>query len=154
MSYGIMRCDKCGVEMYGDMTKEIATHICVPRKPAPQIPQTEAVFDRTASHCAGEYVETIAEFTDAVAATHCKATISTPLQSPADARQVGGTHYKAMRVQPWTVMEYLLTPQEFIGYLKGCAIKYSMRNGHKQDSDDAGKLEHYLQKLAEVQSQL
>lgn len=67
----------------------------------------------------------------------------------ADDRQVGGGHYKAMPVQPWTVMEAVLTTEEFIGFLKGNIIKYAMRQGLK-DSDDAGKMYHYQQKLAEI----
>jgi hypothetical protein len=67
----------------------------------------------------------------------------------ADAVQVGGTHYKDMAVQPWTVMESVLTHEEFIGFLKGNIIKYSMRQGRK-DSDDANKCLHYMQKLKEV----
>lgn len=63
--------------------------------------------------------------------------------------QVGGTHYKDMPMQPWELMEVVLTEEEFIGYLKGNIIKYSLRNG-KKDSDDAGKLWHYKQKLDEV----
>ena len=63
--------------------------------------------------------------------------------------QVGGNHYKGMTVQPWEVMERLLTRQEFIGYLKGNIIKYGMRQGLK-DSDDGGKLAHYVSKLDEV----
>lgn len=68
----------------------------------------------------------------------------------ADARQVSGTHYKEMPVQPWTLMEAILTPEEFRGYLKGSIIKYSMRAGRKEGSDDAGKAKHYMQKLKEV----
>jgi hypothetical protein len=68
----------------------------------------------------------------------------------ADQEQVGGTHYKDMPVQPWTVMESVLTFQEFRGYLKGNIIKYSMRQGKKPDSDDAGKLKHYIDKLNEL----
>jgi hypothetical protein len=68
----------------------------------------------------------------------------------ADEQQVGGTHYKDMPVQPWTVMECVLTDEEFRGFLKGNVIKYSMRQGHKEGSDDAAKAAHYLQKLREV----
>ena len=68
----------------------------------------------------------------------------------ADQMQVGGSHYKDMPVQPWTIMEAVLTPEEFIGFLKGNIIKYSMRQGRK-DSDDAGKCQHYIKKLQEVQ---
>jgi hypothetical protein len=68
----------------------------------------------------------------------------------ADSIQVGGTHYKDMPVQPWKVMECVLTREEFIGFLKGNIIKYSMRQGHKENTDDGGKLAHYVDKLNEV----
>ena len=67
----------------------------------------------------------------------------------ADDLQVGGSHYKDMAVQPWSVMESVLTHDEFVGFLKGNIIKYAMRQGRK-DSDDAGKLKHYIMKLEEV----
>ena len=67
----------------------------------------------------------------------------------ADDIQYGGTHYKDMAIQPWAVMESVLTPQEFIGYLKGNIIKYSLRQG-KKDSPDADKALHYMQKLKEL----
>jgi hypothetical protein len=73
------------------------------------------------------------------------------MENPND-MQVGGSHYKEMPVQPWDVMEAVLTKEEFIGYLKGNVIKYSMRAGRKEGSDDAGKAMHYKYKLKEVQS--
>ena len=69
----------------------------------------------------------------------------------ADDMQAGGSHYKDMGVQPWTVMEALLTREEFIGYLKGNLIKYGMRQG-KKDSPDADKWHHYNMKLKEIQN--
>jgi len=69
----------------------------------------------------------------------------------ADDTQVGGTHYKDMPVQPWTVMQCVLTDEEFIGFLKGNVIKYSMRQGRKDGTDDAAKAQHYLAKLQETQ---
>ena len=71
-------------------------------------------------------------------------------QVSANDLQIGGQHYKEMGMQPWDVMEAVLTPEEFVGFLKGNIIKYSMRQG-KKDSDDAGKAKHYRMKLAEVQ---
>ena len=68
----------------------------------------------------------------------------------ADQLQIGGQHYKEMGVQPWAVMEAVLTKEEFIGFLKGNIIKYGMRAG-KKDSDDAGKARHYMMKLREIQ---
>ena len=70
----------------------------------------------------------------------------------ADNIQIGGTHYKDMPVQPWTVMEAVLTHDEFVGFLKGNIIKYSMRQGRKEGSDDIGKAFHYLQKLIEFRN--
>ena len=69
----------------------------------------------------------------------------------ADDLQIGGQHYKEMGVQPWAVMEAVMTREEFIGFLKGNIIKYSMRAG-KKDSDDAGKAKHYMLKLEEVRN--
>jgi hypothetical protein len=68
----------------------------------------------------------------------------------ADDIQVSGNHYKEMPIQPWAVMEAVLTPEEFRGFLRGNVIKYSMRAGRKEGSDDAGKAKHYMQKLREV----
>ena len=68
----------------------------------------------------------------------------------ADEKQIGGSHYKDMTVQPWAVMKSVLTPEEFRGFLKGNIIKYSMRQGKKADSDDVGKARHYAAKLKEV----
>jgi hypothetical protein len=47
-------------------------------------------------------------------------------------------------------MVCVLTNEEFVGFLKGNVIKYSMRQGRKEGSDDAGKLAHYVDKLNEV----
>jgi hypothetical protein len=68
----------------------------------------------------------------------------------ADDLQVSGTHYKDMPIQPWAVMEAVMTEEEFIGFLKGNIIKYSLRAGRKDGSDDGGKAKHYMQKLHEV----
>ena len=67
----------------------------------------------------------------------------------ADGFQVGGTHYTSMGMQPWEVMAAVLSHEEFVGYLKGNIIKYSMRQGLK-GSDDTEKAEHYRLKLQEV----
>lgn len=71
------------------------------------------------------------------------------MRTAADDLQIGGQHYKDMGVQPWAVMEAVLTREEFIGFLKGNCVKYGMRAG-KKDSDDAGKFRHYKMKLDEV----
>lgn len=65
--------------------------------------------------------------------------------------QIGGSHYKDMAVQPWDVMQSVMTHEEFVGFLKGNVIKYSMRQGKKEGTDDGAKAMHYLAKLREVQ---
>ena len=70
----------------------------------------------------------------------------------ADDLQISGNHYKEMAVQPWELMESVLTHEEFVGFLKGNVIKYALRAGRKDGSDDLGKCRHYMMKLAEVQN--
>ena len=67
----------------------------------------------------------------------------------ANKTQIGGSHYTEMEIQPWEVMQSVLTHEEFVGYLKGNILKYALRQGKKQ-SDDAGKAKHYMQKLEEI----
>ena len=75
--------------------------------------------------------------------------IATPVL-PADARQVGGNHYKAMGVQPWQVVDTWPREQR-IGYYRGGALKYLMRMGSKDMSAvEIAKGQHYMQKLLEV----
>lgn len=69
----------------------------------------------------------------------------------ADDLQISGNHYKDMAIQPWELMQSVLTHEEFVGFLKGNIIKYSLRTGRKDGSDDLGKCRHYMLKLKEVQ---
>ena len=69
-----------------------------------------------------------------------------PLPASAD----GPQYYKTMSIEPWDVMQAILTPEEWRGYLKGNIVKYAMRQGRKLDSlDDAEKARHYARKLHE-----
>jgi len=68
----------------------------------------------------------------------------------ANAKQVGGSHYKDMGVQPWDVVD-TWPYQQRIGYYRGGALKYVMRSGSKDDEvQEAQKAIHYLEKLIEV----
>jgi hypothetical protein len=68
----------------------------------------------------------------------------------ADERQVGGTHYKTVVIQPWDAMLAWMTHEEFCGFLRGNAIKYIARCNDKGGLEDIEKAQHYLQKLAEI----
>ena len=73
-----------------------------------------------------------------------------PAPEPASLRQIGGTHYKQMPVQPWDVVDGWPLEQR-IGYYRGNALKYLMRMGSKdQDAQEIGKGRHYIEKLLEV----
>ena len=64
--------------------------------------------------------------------------------------QVGGTHYIAMAVQPWDVIDQWEHDQR-VGFYRGNVIKYTMRAGEKDDAmQDLKKALHYLQKLISV----
>lgn len=68
----------------------------------------------------------------------------------ADQRQVGGDHYKKLSVTPWEAMESCMSKEEFVGYLRGNVIKYTMRCKDKGGRQDLEKAQHYLEKLLEV----
>jgi hypothetical protein len=70
--------------------------------------------------------------------------------STAKEKQVGGSHYKDMGVQPWDVVD-TWTREQQIGYYRGGALKYIMRMGSKdQSATEVAKGKHYLEKLLEV----
>lgn len=68
----------------------------------------------------------------------------------ANAKQVGGDHYKKMGIQTWDVVDTWPLEQR-IGYYRGNALKYVMRIGAKDEEiQEVGKAVHYLEKLIEV----
>ena len=68
----------------------------------------------------------------------------------ANAKQVGGTHYKDMGIQPWDVIGTWPIEQQ-IGFYRGNGLKYLMRMGAKDESaQEIGKGIHNLEKLLEV----
>jgi hypothetical protein len=65
-------------------------------------------------------------------------------------KQVGGTHYKAMRVEPWDVIDTWPLEQRIGAYRAGL-LKYVMRMGSKDERlQEAEKALHYAEKLVEV----
>ena len=61
-----------------------------------------------------------------------------------DGTAARATHYLACPIQPIDLMQYTLTKEELIGFLKGNIIKYSLRAGHKGDpeKDNAKALQY------------
>lgn len=69
---------------------------------------------------------------------------------PVDSYMHGGDHYLRMGVEPWNVIDTWPQDQR-IGFYRGCALKYVMRLGSKDDAlQESKKAHHYLTKLIEV----
>lgn len=62
-------------------------------------------------------------------------------------RQVAGTHYVTLAMQPW---DYIAANN--LGYFEGNVVKYVSRWRDKGGVDDLRKAAHYLQKLIEINS--
>lgn len=70
----------------------------------------------------------------------------------ANSKQVGGAHYKKLGMyQPWEVLRYWLTPEEYRGWQKGNTIVYLARERDKNGDEDLQKACHHLEKLIEVE---
>ena len=58
-------------------------------------------------------------------------------------------HYELLAIEPWNIMEANFPPEQFVAYLKGNIIKYTLRD-KRQALTDAQKIKHYAEKLIEV----
>lgn len=71
-----------------------------------------------------------------------------------DNRQVGGDHYKRMKVQPWAALDDWLTSDQKVGYYLGSAVAYLARFNSegvgKGGVQDVKKAKHYLEKLIDT----
>jgi len=65
----------------------------------------------------------------------------------ANARQVGGDHYKDQPIQPW---DYIAANE--LGFFEGNIVKYVSRWQLKDGVADLEKARHYLDKLIELHS--
>lgn len=65
------------------------------------------------------------------------------------------SHYQLTLLQPLEIMQRTMTNEEFIGFLKGNIIKYSIRGGHKDGESpekDLTKVETYSRWLKVAQA--
>lgn len=73
-----------------------------------------------------------------------------PPSPSANDKQVAGTHYKDMGVEPWDVVDTWPIDQQIGAYRHG-ALKYLMRMGSKDAQlQEIRKAGHYIEKLIEV----
>lgn len=61
-------------------------------------------------------------------------------------KQVGGSHYKSMKIQP---VEFIT--KNALGFCEGNVIKYVCRHEMKKGKADLEKAIHYLQLLIELE---
>ena len=61
-------------------------------------------------------------------------------------RQVGGDHYRRMKIQPVT---FVL--ENGLGYVEGCVVKYVSRWRAKNGVEDLRKARHFLDLLIEFE---
>ena len=66
----------------------------------------------------------------------------------ANARQVGGSHYTKLAIQPW---DYVAA--NGLGFFEGNAITYLTRHKSKGGVDDLRKAVHFIEKLIEIETQ-
>jgi hypothetical protein len=64
-------------------------------------------------------------------------------------RQVAGSHYADMKIQPWTLMKSVMTREEYTAYHIGTVFAYLMRHKAKGGEQDIHKAAHHLQELSE-----
>jgi len=62
-------------------------------------------------------------------------------------KQVGGTHYKLLRIQP---VEYIHANK--LGYMEGNVIKYITRYKTKGQLADLEKAKHYIELLIDMET--
>lgn len=74
--------------------------------------------------------------------------------SKAKDKQVGGSHYHELGIQPWTAMESWSTLEELRGYHKNTAIAYLARERMKGGDEDIRKAHHHLTRLVEILDEL
>lgn len=75
-------------------------------------------------------------------------------ETKAGDRQVAGTHYTSMGVEPWDALPHWLGYGGFRGFLAGNVVKYMARAGRKGPAiNDYKKAAHYLERLIELEEE-
>jgi hypothetical protein len=74
-----------------------------------------------------------------VSSNNIKVTGSDPVNNP--------THYNSGKLECIEAMEAMLSPEEFIGYLRGNSFKYRWRFRYKNGIEDLRKANWYEQRL-------
>ena len=68
-------------------------------------------------------------------------------ETPANARQVGGSHYKSRAIEPWD-----FAAANGLDYFQGSVVKYVVRYRDKNGLEDLEKAKHYIDKMIELET--
>lgn len=60
-------------------------------------------------------------------------------------KQIDGTHYKDMGIQPWEIIQ-----KNNLDYFEGAALKYLLRWRKKDGVIDLDKIIHYIEHIKEL----
>lgn len=60
--------------------------------------------------------------------------------------QIGGTHYKDLKIQP---IEFIHANN--LGFMEGCIVKYAARHKQKNGAEDIKKVIHYAQLILKLE---
>ncbi len=66
-------------------------------------------------------------------------------------KQIGGSHYKDMKIQPWDFYKGFATREEWVGYLKLNIIDYLVRK--KNGLEDLKKAQHLMDVLVATEEE-
>lgn len=64
--------------------------------------------------------------------------------------KINPSHYKQGKIECIDAIEAAMTKEEFIGYLRGNAIKYNWRFRHKGGLEDLKKAQWYINRLIQM----
>lgn len=68
-------------------------------------------------------------------------------------KQVGGTHYLEMAIQPFEIMSANFTHEQYSGFLMGCILKRLLRWQKKDGINDLRKMRHELDELIKFETE-
>jgi hypothetical protein len=125
-----------------------------PKVPSPAVPKAKPV-DIDAVHKDGKFSVTVpvppAVQQELFPKAKFHEDVTRLAHNPKDDLVNHPAHYKAGGIETIDFIEAKLTREEYIGYLKGNALKYASRIGKKGAPDiDAGKMAWYAMKLRDV----
>ena len=116
---------KCDISMVYQIRKELASNKAIPQFDPLGIAPADLTYQVTKGH-------------------------KDKLQAPVVDMVNNPPHYTVGGIKTIDYIKAKLTVEEYKGFLKGTILAYASRVGHKDGTDDAGKIGWYAKKLGEL----